>query len=282
MAAAPDWVGRETPSLEYPPAHAPSPASAGEPHEQRRQALRQALYVVHHGVMAGAEDAAHVVVGVGIERQAIGGDAAAREFFHRLLGVGAEILRVAHVDVGGLPVAHQQDEFFLLRLAQQETRAVAQGAAHAGRETALHAGELGLHFVVVGLIEILEAEILHVMAAVRGEAVDGEGIADDSSAVASRASCSTGLSLSPSFSLVDSERASKTSTARSRVLRMYRILMRGSGVSPMRRSTIARSAASMSISSPSSWRRWRTTPRGCMASIRCSHRPPTGRRSIRA
>src|SRR3569833_2770668 len=120
MAAAPGRPSREVVGGQYPPAARASPDTqlSGEPHEQRGQALRQALHMIDHGVVVRADDAAYVIVGVGIEREAIGGDAARREFFHGLLGVGAEILRIAHVDVGGFAVADQEDELLLLRLAQ--------------------------------------------------------------------------------------------------------------------------------------------------------------------
>ena len=90
----------------------------------------------------------------------------------------AQVLRVAHVVVGGRTVREHQDEPLAARPASQEGAGVTQGGPHAGRQLAGHAGQTRPRGVVVGRVEVLEAEILHVVPAVGVEAVDGEGIAD--------------------------------------------------------------------------------------------------------
>ena len=54
---------------------------------------------------------------------------------------------------------------------------VANGRAHAGGELSGHTGEFGLGFIVPVLVEVLETEILDIVAAVGTEAVDGKRVA---------------------------------------------------------------------------------------------------------
>ena len=68
-------------------------------------------------------------------------DALHAQIVDRLLGIVAQILRVALVDVGRLAVGDQQHQPLLCRLLVQMPAGMTQGRAHAGRETALHARE---------------------------------------------------------------------------------------------------------------------------------------------
>ena len=68
--------------------------------------------------------------------------------------------------------------FFAERCSLQMMAGVADRRAHAGGQLAGHAGEPGLRRLVPVLVEVLEAVVLDVVAAVRAEAVDGERVAD--------------------------------------------------------------------------------------------------------
>jgi len=87
-----------------------------------------------------------------------------------------QVLRVALVDVRGLAVGDQQTS---LRCA-----AAATGAAGVAQRCTMRVDRppfmpaSGLGRVVVRLTEVLEAEVLHVVPPVGGEAVDRKGVAD--------------------------------------------------------------------------------------------------------
>ena len=81
----------------------------GKSHVEHRQFLRQPADVVHHDVVAHAEDARDVAVCLRIEAHAISIDAVPVIFIDRFLGVEHQVLRVMHIDVGRLTVGDQQD-----------------------------------------------------------------------------------------------------------------------------------------------------------------------------
>jgi hypothetical protein len=98
-----------------------------------------------------------------------------------------------------------------------------------------------LGVLVPVLVEVLETVVLHVVAAVGAEAVDGEGVAHLADGVGQqhaglRVSSQHRVFLAWTMSLVDSDRSSSTRMEKSRVLRTLRIMMRGSGWLPRRMS----------------------------------------------
>src|SRR5882762_5902788 len=74
------------------------------PHVQHRQLLRQAPNMVEDHVVAHAEDAGDVAVGLRVEAHAVSEDAVAVVLLHGFFCVEYQILRVVHVDVRGLAV----------------------------------------------------------------------------------------------------------------------------------------------------------------------------------
>ena len=89
-----------------------------------------------------------------------------------------QVLGIALIDVRRLAVGDEQHQALLGWLLTQVMAGMAQGGAHAGAQATLHARQARLGQVIVGLIEILEAEVLNVVTAIRGETMDGEGVAD--------------------------------------------------------------------------------------------------------
>ena len=78
----------------------------------------------------------------------------------------------------GSPSVMTMQQLLRRALQLQVMAGVADRRAHAGGQLAGHAGQLGLGRFVPVLVEVLEAVVLDVVAAVRAEAVDGEGVAD--------------------------------------------------------------------------------------------------------
>ena len=134
--------------------------------------------MVHDHVVPGPENPGNVLIRPRVERHAESGHAATRHFLHRFLGIVTQILRVAHIDVGRFAVGDHQQQFLGRFLQLQVMPGMADGRAHARGELAAHARQAGLRHFVVGLVEILEAGIFDVVAPVRAETVDREGVAD--------------------------------------------------------------------------------------------------------
>ncbi len=88
--------------------------------------------MVEDQVVPGAKNAGNVLVGIGIEGQAEGVDTLPGQFLDGLLGIEAQVLRVAHIVVGRFAVGQQQNQFLVARASGKMFAGVAQGGAHAG------------------------------------------------------------------------------------------------------------------------------------------------------
>ena len=97
---------------------------------------------------------------------------------HGFFCVEHQVLRVVHVDVGRFAVGDEQDQFLVRAAILQEGTGMAQCRAHARRQLAGHAGKAGLGKIAVRPVEILEAVVTDIVAAVGRETMDRKTVAD--------------------------------------------------------------------------------------------------------
>src|SRR5204863_4913794 len=124
-----------------------------------------------------AEDMRHRRLGGRVEAHGEGVNPAPALLHDGLPRVLAQIAGIRAVDVGGLAVGEHEDQATLPADAGQAATRVAKGGAHAGGEPRGQLRERPARRAAPGRIELLEAVVLDVMAAVRREAVDGEQLA---------------------------------------------------------------------------------------------------------
>ena len=67
--------------------------------------------MIHHQVIAFTENARHILIRTRVEAHAVGENARATGFFHGFFGIVAQVLRVAHVDVGGFTISDDEQQF---------------------------------------------------------------------------------------------------------------------------------------------------------------------------
>jgi MFS superfamily sulfate permease-like transporter len=71
---------------------------------EQQQFFRQALYAIHHHVVLLPPDTRDVIVRKRVHAHAEGRDAKLGNFFHGLLGVEAQVLRITHIYIGRLAI----------------------------------------------------------------------------------------------------------------------------------------------------------------------------------
>ena len=134
--------------------------------------------MIHHHVVLLTKNPRDVVVGARVQAHAVGDDARFCDLLDRLLGVVAQVLRIADIHVGRFAIGDDDQQFLGRTLQMEVVAGMPDRRAHAGGQLTGHAGQLGLRHLVPVLVEILETVVLDVMTAIRAEAMDGEWIAD--------------------------------------------------------------------------------------------------------
>jgi hypothetical protein len=142
-----------------------------QPHPGVAGVAGEGVGTVGDQVVAAAEDAPHVGVGLAVQRQAESADAPRRGAGHRMARVFDQVFVFDHVNVGRLAVGQHQDHLVVHRLAVERGAGVAQRRAHARRQAALQGGQPGLLLCAERFVEVLDALVVHLVAAVGGEAV---------------------------------------------------------------------------------------------------------------